>query len=90
MNYIDLILSFSLFAMGVLFIVRKRLGANLWIVILALFFFPIALLSYYFPHLDVILFGETTLLKVLIYPFIKILLLLALIHSIVKYGKSRS
>lgn len=90
MNYIDLILSFSLFAMGVLFIVRKRFGANLWIVILALFFFPIALLSYYFPHLDVTLFGETTLLKALIYPFIKILLLLALIHSIGKYRKSRS
>jgi hypothetical protein len=90
MNYIDLILSFSLFAMGVLFIVRRRLGSNLWIVILALFFFPIALFSYYFPHLDVPLFGETTLLKVLIYPFIKVLLLLALIHSIGKYRKSRS
>ena len=42
-NYIDLILSFVLFVMGVLFIIRKRFRSNLWVVVLALLFFPISL-----------------------------------------------
>ena len=89
MNYIDLILSFILFAMGVLFIVRRRFRSNRWVIVLALLFFPIALVSYYFPHLDVVLFGETTVVNMLIYPFIKIIILLALARSIWNYRKSR-
>jgi hypothetical protein len=88
-NYIDLILSFILFAMGILFIVRKRFRSNIWVVVLALVFFPIALVSYYFPQFDVILFGNTTILKMLIYPFIKIIILLALARSIWNYRKSQ-
>lgn len=90
MNYIDLILSFILFAMGVLFIVRKRLRSNIWVIVLALLFFPIALVTYYFPHLDMVLFGETTILKMLVYPFIKIIILLALARSMWNYRKSRT
>jgi len=89
-NYIDLILSFILFAMGVLFIVRKRLRSNIWVIVLALLFFPIALVTYYFPHLDMVLFGETTILKMLVYPFIKIIILLALARSMWNYRKSRT
>ena len=90
MNYIDLILSFILFAMGVLFIVRKRFRSNIWVVVLALLFFPLALITYYFPHLDIVLFGETTILKMLVYPFIKIIILLALARSMWSYRKSRT
>jgi hypothetical protein len=61
-----------------------------WIVVLSLLFFPIALVSYYFPHLDVILFGEITVLRMLIYPFVKIIILLALARSMWNYRKSRS
>ena len=89
MNYIDLILSFILFAMGILVVVRKRLRSNRWIIVLAILFFPIALVSYYFPHLDIVLFGETTVLKMIIYPFIKIVILLALARSLWNYRKSR-
>jgi len=88
-NYIDLILSFILFAMGILVVVRKRLRSNRWIIVLAILFFPIALVSYYFPHLDIVLFGETTVLKMIIYPFIKIVILLALARSLWNYRKSR-
>jgi heme/copper-type cytochrome/quinol oxidase subunit 4 len=88
-NYIDLILSFILFAMGILVVVRKRLRSNRWIIVLAILFFPIALVSYYFPHLDIVLFGETTVLKMIIYPLIKIVILLALARSLWNYRKSR-
>jgi len=76
--------------MGVLFIVRKRLRSNIWVIVLALLFFPIALVTYYFPHLDMVLFGETTILKMLVYPFIKIIILLALARSMWNYRKSRT
>ena len=82
MNYIDLLLSFILFVMGILFIVRRRFRSNLWVVFLALLFFPISLITYYFPHLDVALFGEITILQVLLYPFMKLVILLALARSI--------
>ncbi len=82
MNYIDLLLSFILFIMGILFIIRRRFKSNLWVVVLALLFFPISLITYYFPHLDVVLFGEITILQVLLYPFIKLVILLALARSI--------
>jgi len=81
-NYIDLLLSFILFIMGILFIIRNRFKSNLWVVVLALLFFPISLITYYFPHLDVVLFGEITILQVLLYPFIKLVILLALARSI--------
>ena len=81
-NYIDLILSFVLFVMGVLFIIRKRFRSNLWVVVLALLFFPISLITYYFPQFDVALFGEITILQILLYPFIKLVILLALARSI--------
>jgi hypothetical protein len=89
-NYIDLILSFVLFVMGVLFIIRKRFRSNLWVVVLALLFLPISLITYYFPHFDIVLFGEITILQVLLYPFIKLIILLALARSIWDTRASRS
>jgi uncharacterized membrane protein (DUF485 family) len=76
--------------MGILFIFRKRFRTNLWVVVLSLLFFPISLITYYFPHLDVELFGEVTILQVMIYPFIKLVILLALARSIWDSRASRS
>ena len=90
MNYIDLLLSFILFIMGILFIVRRRFKTNVWVVVLALLFFPISLITYYFPHLDVALFGEITILQILLYPFLKLVILLALARSIWDSRASRS
>ena len=90
MNYIDLLLSFILFVMGILFIVRRRFKTNLWVVVLALLFFPISLITYYFPHLDVTLFGEVTFVQLLLYPFMKLVILLALARAIWDSRASRS
>ena len=90
MNYIDLLLSFILFVMGIIFIVRRRFISNLWVVVLALLFFPISLITYYFPHFDVALFGEVTIIQVLLYPLIKLVILLALARSIWDSRASRS
>ena len=85
MLYIDLLLSFILFALGIMLIIRKRTGAgNLWRIILALIFFPIALYTYYFPESNPVLFGSITALQVLEYPFIKIILLLAIVGYIAR------
>ena len=90
MNYIDLLLSFILFVMGIIFIVRRRFISNLWVVVLALLFFPISLITYYVPHFDVALFGEVTIIQVLLYPLIKLVILLALARSIWDSRASRS
>jgi uncharacterized membrane protein YozB (DUF420 family) len=82
MLYIDLILSFILFAMGIILIIRKRLRSNRWLIVLAFLFFPVALVTYYFPELDLTVFGNTSIVKIVIYPFIKIIILLAFIRYI--------
>jgi hypothetical protein len=76
--------------MGVLFIIRRRFRSNLWVVVLALVFFPISLITYYFPQFDIVLFEEITILQVLLYPFIKLVILLALARSIWDTRASRS
>jgi hypothetical protein len=82
MHLIDLALSFILFALGALLIIRGKARENLWVVLLALVSFPIALYTYYFPETRIALFGSFTLLQLLMYPFMKVLILLSLIRYI--------
>ncbi len=82
MQFIDLLLSFILFTTAVVFIVRKKLRENVWIIVLALLFFPISLIRSYFPETDFILFGKISILDVVVFPFIKLILLLAILRYI--------
>jgi len=68
--------------MGFLSIIHRKLRINIWIIVLSLLFFPISLVTYYFPDLNTVLFKNTSLLEIIIYPFVKIVLLLALIRYI--------
>jgi hypothetical protein len=90
MLYIDLILSFILFAMGIILIIRKRLRSNRWLIVLAFLFFPVALVTYYFPELDLIVFGNTSIVKIVIYPLIKVIILLAFVRYIFFSRSSRA
>jgi hypothetical protein len=81
-HLIDLILSFILFALGGLLVYRGKAHENAWIVLLALLLFPVALYTYYFPEAEMRLLGDFTLLQALLYPLVKLLLLLALIRYI--------
>jgi hypothetical protein len=82
MQYIDLILSFILFVMGILSFFVTIFRANLWVQIASLLFFPIALIAYYFPDLNITLMGNIPLVDFLLYPFVKILILLAFFRYI--------
>jgi hypothetical protein len=87
-HLIDLVLSFILFALGGFLISRGKFRDNLWIVVLTLVFFPIALYTYYSQKGDIPLFGDVTLLQLLLFPFVKILILLALIrYMLISRGK---
>ena len=88
MQYIDLILSFILFVMGILSFFISIFRANLWVQIASLFFFPISLIAYYFPDLNITLAGNITLLDFLLYPFVKVLILLAFIRYMSAERKS--
>lgn len=87
MHLIDLILSFILFTVGGLLVFRRKARENTWIVLLSLLFFPIALYTYYFPDASVTLLGDFTLLQTLMYPLVKLLLLLALVRYIRLFRK---
>ncbi len=80
MLYIDLILSLTLFIMGILSIVLKSFRPNPWVVALSLLFFPIAVVTYYFPDMNLIIFGNVAILDILIYPFAKVLVILTLVR----------
>jgi len=81
-QFIDLLLSFILFATAVAFIIRRKLRENVWIIILALLFFPISLIRSYFPEMDVILFGKISVVDVIVFPFVKLILLFAILRYI--------
>ncbi|MGQ9615984.1 MAG: hypothetical protein ACUVWJ_06225 [Spirochaetota bacterium] len=78
MHYIDLLLSFILFAMGIFFIIRNRMRMNRWIILLALLFFPVTLINYYFPELDRNVYKDISLLQIIVYPLMKLIILLSL------------
>lgn len=82
MHYIDLLLSLILFILGILALCLKRFRKNIWIVAIALLFFPVAVVTYYFPEIDPAIFGDVSLLTVVVYPLVKVLLLMVIIHYI--------
>jgi len=84
MLYIDLLLSFILFVLGIISLIIKRFRRNIWIIVLSLLLFPLTIVNYYFPQIDRVLFGNITVMNIIIYPFVKILIILALISFIVE------
>ena len=77
MLYIDLLLSFILFVMGLLSLTLKKYTKNVWIILLSLLFFPVSIITSYFPEINVTLFGDITLTHILLFPGVKILILLS-------------
>jgi hypothetical protein len=84
MHYVDLALSFILSVLGVLSLVLRRLKTSVWISVLSLILFPLAVYSYYFPQFDRVLFGTISVQDVIMYPFIKVLILFALAAHLVR------
>lgn len=82
MLYIDLFLSFVLFIVGILSLTIKKFRTNVWIIILSLIFYPVAVITYYFPDLNRIIFGNISILDAVVYPFVKILIILAMIQCL--------
>jgi len=82
MLYIDLLLSFVVFVMGLLSLFLKRFKINRWVIVLSLLFLPVSVVNYYLPEIDVKVFGEITITNLILYPFVKILLVLALLRFI--------
>lgn len=80
MFYLDLILSFILFVSGILTLVLKSFRPNPWLAALSLIFFPVAVVGYYAPDLNVALFGTISLLDALLFPAVKIFLVLAFLR----------
>ena len=82
MHYIDLLFSFILFVIGMLTLLIKRYRTNIWIVSVSLIFFPVAIVTYYFPSIDPVIFGEVSLLTIIVYPFVKLLILVVILLHI--------
>lgn len=82
MHYIDLLVSFILFVVGVLALCLKRFRIRIWIVLLSLIFFPVSVVTYYFPEIDPVVFNDISLLTIIVYPLAKILILVAILHYI--------
>lgn len=82
MLYIDLFLSFVLFIVGILSLAIKKFRTNVWVIILSLIFYPVAVITYYFPDLNRIIFGNISILDAVVYPFVKILIILAMIQCL--------
>ena len=82
MLYIDLFLSFVLFVIGILSIAIKKFRTNIWIITLSLIFYPVAIITYYFPDLNSLLFGNISILDAVVYPFVKVLIILSMIQCI--------
>jgi hypothetical protein len=88
MHYVDLALSFILSVLGVLSLILRRLKTSVWITVLSLILFPTALYSYYFPQFDRILFGRISLQDVILYPFVKLLIVFALSSRVIRRKRS--
>jgi hypothetical protein len=88
MHYIDLLFSFALFVIGILTLCLKRFKTNIWLISICFLLFPVAIVTYYLPELDPVLIrGETggiTLLSVIVYPVVKILSLVIVIHHVLR------
>jgi len=87
MLYIDLLLSFTLFVLGIFSLITRRFRRNIWIIVLSLLFFPAAIVIYYFPEIDKVIFGNISIMNIVVYPLVKILIILSLIHFIFEKKK---
>jgi len=84
MLYIDLLLSFVVFVMGILSLFLKTFKTNRWVAVLSIIFLPVAVVTYYLPEIDVKVFGEITITTLILYPFVKILLIFSLVRYILR------
>ena len=83
MLYIDLSLSLLLFVTGIVYIMKKQVKKNVWIIVLAFIFYPVSILMYFFPDINMTLFGSITLREIVIYPFVKLLIIFAVISFLI-------
>jgi hypothetical protein len=88
MHYLDLALSFILAVLGILSFVLRKLKTSAWISVLSLILFPAAVYSYYFPQFDRILFGKISIQDMIIYPFVKVLIVFALCAHMIRRKKA--
>jgi len=84
MLYIDLFLSFVLFVLGIVSLISPRFRTNIWVSILALIFLPLSIFNYYFPMYDLFLFRKISVRDFILYPLVKLLIILALFRFIKK------
>ena len=87
MHYIDLLLSFILFAIGILTLCLKSYKKNIFLISVCLLFFPIAIITYYFPEANITIFGNIPILDVVLYPLVKIVILLVILQYIFEMRK---
>ncbi|UCB46957.1 MAG: hypothetical protein JSV25_05945 [Spirochaetota bacterium] len=87
MHYIDLLLSFTLFVIGILTLCLKRFKKNAALVSVCLLFFPLAIVTYYFPETDIMVFQNVSILQIVVYPFVKLLILFLVVYYIYETKK---
>ena len=87
MHYIDLLLSFTLFVVGILTLCLKRFKKKVFLVSVCLIFFPIAVVTYYFPETDRIILQNVSILQIIVYPIVKLLILFLIVYYIFETKK---
>ena len=87
MHYIDLLLSFTLFVVGILTLCLKRFKKKVFLVSICLIFFPIAVVTYYFPETDRMILQNVSILQIIVYPIVKLLILFLIVYYIFETKK---
>jgi len=82
MLYIDLLISLFLFILALIFFVNGRYKRNVYLVILAMLFFPLSIFSYYLNRYNIEIFKNVNVFMLITYPIIKLLVILSLIKYI--------
>jgi len=82
MLYIDLLISLFLFILALIFFVNGRYKRNVYLVILAMLFFPLSIFSYYLNRYNIEIFKNVKVFMLITYPIIKLLVILSLIKYI--------
>ena len=89
MLYIDLIISLFLFILALVFLINGRYKRNIFLIILALTFFPLSIFSYYLNGCNIEVFKDVNIFMIIAYPLVKILIILALIKYIKSLPKKK-
>ncbi len=82
MLYIDLLISLFLFIIALVFLINGRYKKNVFLIILALVFFPLSIFSYYLRNYNIEVFKDVNVFMIIAYPLTKVLIILALIKYI--------